>query len=107
MNVLTAPRDHAAVRSGYVRDGYASVQGLLSREVATALLARMKGDLAREGVDLNRIAQHGPLLIRPAMELYGHHYPMFSAFHWGLTPAIVELRRILHEDMQAHDRGQE
>ncbi|MGE6332576.1 esterase/lipase family protein [Stenotrophomonas sp. NPDC077659] len=23
------------------------------------------------------------------------------------TPAIVELRRILHEDMQAHDRGQE
>lgn len=84
------------VRERYVRDGFARVEKLVPREVATAMLARLQTDLARQGVDPAKIAQHGPLLIRPAVELYGYHYPLFSAFHWGLTPMIADL---LSEDL--------
>lgn len=72
----------------YHRDGYRFLEGLIPPEVATGLLARMKGDFARQNLDLARLRQQGPLLAQPAVELYGYHYPMFAAFHWGLTGRI-------------------
>ncbi|AKM07478.1 hypothetical protein [Pelagerythrobacter marensis] len=72
----------------YHRDGYRLIESIISREVANGLLARMKTDFGRQNVDLARLRQDGPLLVRPAVEIYGHHYPLFATFHWGLTAAI-------------------
>ncbi len=72
----------------YRTAGYAHLTGLVSREVCTALLARMKADLARQGVQISSLEQRGPLLRAGAPELYGHHYPMFASFLWGMTPAV-------------------
>lgn len=87
---MSAPADPSSdpAREVYYRDGYRLLEGLIPREVATGLLARMQVDLARQKVDLGRLVQHGPLLARPAIELYGYHYPMFAAFHWGLTATV-------------------
>lgn len=74
----------------YHRDGYRLLESLVSREVASGLLARMKADFARQKVDLARLRQEGPLLARPAVEIYGYHYPLFATFHWGLTAAVQQ-----------------
>jgi hypothetical protein len=73
----------------YHRDGYVHVPRIIPREVATGILVRLKQDLASQGMSLARLETQGPLLRAPASELYGHHYPMFVFFHWGLT-ALVE-----------------
>jgi hypothetical protein len=75
----------------YRERGYAHLKGFIPREVCNALLARMKGDLARQGVQLSNLEQQGPLLRARAPELYGHHYPMFASFLWGMTPAAERL----------------
>ena len=75
----------------YRTRGYAHLPGFVPREVCTALLARMKVDLARQGVQLASLEQEGPLLRSRAPELYGHHYPMFASFLWGMTPAVANL----------------
>ncbi|WP_235425381.1 hypothetical protein [Croceibacterium mercuriale] len=77
------------VAGDYRADGYQHLRALVSAEVAQGLLARMRTDFHRQGVDLARLRQQGPLLASPAIELYGHHYAPFATFHWGLT-SIVE-----------------
>ena len=77
--------------SEYRSKGYTHLPGFVPREVCTALLARMKADLARQGVQLSDLEQHGPLLRSAAPELYGHHYPMFASFLWGMTPAVEQV----------------
>lgn len=75
----------------YWQQGFLHVEQLIPREVATGMLVRMKSDFARQGIDLARLEKDGPLLARPAVEIYGFHYPMFAAFHWGLTATVAEL----------------
>ncbi|MCW1431277.1 hypothetical protein [Novosphingobium sp. JCM 18896] len=84
---MTTLPDPAPYRS----QGYLPLPGLLPREVATGMLARLKVDLGRQKVDFARLAKDGPLLARPAVEIYGYHYPMFAAFHWGLTGTVAAL----------------
>lgn len=79
------------VISAYCSTGYAHLEGFVPREVCTAVLTRMKLDLTREGIQLSSLEQQGPLLRSSAPELYGHHYPMFSSFLWGMTPAVEQL----------------
>ena len=79
------------IANAYRTAGYAHLNGFVSREVCTALLARMKADLARQGVQLSSLEQRGPLLRAGAPELYGHHYPMFASFLWGMTPSVERL----------------
>jgi hypothetical protein len=74
----------------YQRDGYAQLAGLIPREVATGMLARLQVDFARQKVDLAQLRQQGPLLVQPAVEIYGYHYPLFASFHWGLTAIVQE-----------------
>ena len=73
----------ADIASEYRARGYAHLPAFVPREVCTALLVRMKADLARQGVDLASLEQQGPLLRSRAPELYGHHYPLFASFLWG------------------------
>lgn len=75
----------------YRRDGYLLLNGLIPRAVATGMLARLRSDFARQGIDLGQLEKQGPLLVRPALEIYGYHYPMFAAFHWGLTATVAAL----------------
>lgn len=75
----------------YKTDGYLALVGLIPRAVATGMLARLRADFARQGIDLASQEKPGPLLARPAIEIYGYHYPMFVAFHWGLTASVATL----------------
>lgn len=77
--------------SDYRSRGYAHLPGFMPREVCVGLLVRMKTDLARQGVDLSRLERQGPLLKARAPELWGHDYPMFATFLWGVTPAVEQL----------------
>lgn len=77
--------------ASYGKDGYQHLPGLVPDEVARGLLARMQTDFKRQGVDLARLRQQGPLLAAPATELYGYHYVPFATFHWGLTSMIEGL----------------
>jgi hypothetical protein len=74
--------------SDYATVGFTLLAGLIPREVANGLLAKMRTDFKRQNIDLARLAKAQPLLERPAVEIYGHHYPPYATFHWGLTPAI-------------------
>lgn len=75
----------------YRTKGYAHLRSLLPREICNAVLARMKVDLNRQGISLDKIEREGPLLRQKAPELYGYHYPMFTSFLWGMTPSMEEL----------------
>jgi hypothetical protein len=75
----------------YDRDGYAHVEGLVSPEVAQALLRQLKADLGAGAIRLSAVRDFPNLLQRPAFELYGHHYPPLLAFLWGLTPTVCRL----------------
>jgi hypothetical protein len=77
--------------AGYRDKGYVLLEQLVPRAVATGMLARLRGDFARQGIDLAGQEKQGPLLARPAIEIYGYHYPMFVAFHWGLTASVSAL----------------
>jgi hypothetical protein len=88
---MTGAAATAAVPARYHANGYQHLPRLIPAEVARGLLARMRTDFHRQGIDLARLAQHGPLLAAPATEIYGHHYLPFGTFHWGLTPTMEVL----------------
>lgn len=77
--------------AGYHRHGYLLLEQLVPGAVATGMLARLRADFSRQGVDLATQEKQGPLLAGPAIEIYGYHYPMFAAFHWGLTATVSAL----------------
>jgi hypothetical protein len=77
--------------AGYHRHGYLLLEKLVPGAVATGMLARLRADFSRQGVDLATQEKQGPLLAGPAIEIYGYHYPMFAAFHWGLTATVSAL----------------
>lgn len=75
----------------YRSQGYAHLERFIPREIANGFLARLKGDLDRQGVRLDSLRKPGPLLATPATEIYGYHYPPLATFHWGMTPAVEAL----------------
>ena len=75
----------------YRRKGYVALPRFLPREVGYAFLERFKNDLASQGMTMERLNREGPLLRRPAAEMYGYHYPKLAMLHWGMTPAVEEL----------------
>lgn len=91
----SAPRASASLEDepgqSYRALGYAHLREFIPIEVAKGLLARLKLDLAAQGVGMERLMREQPLLRQPAAELYGYHYPPLATFHWGMTPAIERL----------------
>lgn len=85
------PKTADDVTAAYRRVGYAALESFVSREVAMGFLARMQGDISRQGVGFDQLRREGPLLVRPAAEIYGFHYAPMATFHWGMTPAIEAL----------------
>jgi hypothetical protein len=77
--------------AAYYRDGYVHLNAFIPPEVGRGFLARMIADLARQGITFDKLEKSQDLLIRPAAEIYGFHYPPMATMHWGMTPAVAAL----------------
>lgn len=75
----------------YEQNGYALVRGLIPVVVARAFMRQLKADIGDGAIPLSKVETFPNLLVRPAFELYGHHYPAMQFFLWGLTPMIRSL----------------
>src|SRR4051812_39591416 len=75
----------------YATDGYAHIRELIAPEVATAFLERFRADLGPNPVRLSGVTGYPNLLVRPALDVYGHHYYPMAFFLWGLTPIVSQL----------------
>lgn len=73
----------------YRRDGYVSLQGLFPPEILHGFYERMRADLDASGRPLQSFVAQGPLLARPALEVYAYQYAPMLTFLWGLTPRIA------------------
>ena len=78
-------------REAYRTKGFILIPGLISREVAMGLLARLQGELARQGSGFAQLSQGSDLLRAPAAEISSNQYGPIAGFLWGMTPAIVAI----------------
>ena len=82
--------DFVGAGAGYRRDGYALLEGMMPKEVTTAVYNRLAADL-----DLARSARNytveRALLAKPAIEVYSHVYAPLATLLWGLTPVAAAL----------------
>ncbi|MEG3146325.1 hypothetical protein U1839_16860 [Sphingomonas sp. RT2P30] len=62
--------------------------GLFPVEVLQAFYGQMQSDIQSGGRSMQAFTAQGPLLRRPAIEIYAYQYPPMLAFLWGLTPRI-------------------
>lgn len=74
----------------YHAQGYAPLAGLFPPEVLLAFYGRMQADLQAAGRPLQSFAAQGPLLKRPALEVYAYQYAPMLTFLWGLTPRMSQ-----------------
>lgn len=74
----------------YHAQGYAPLDGLFPPEVLLAFYNRMQADLQAAGRPLQSFAAQGPLLSRPALEIYAYQYAPMLTFLWGLTPRVAQ-----------------
>lgn len=79
------------VHGDYYRDGYAHLEGLISRPVVHEFLAHLKASLDDSNVPLSGFMRDGQMLKRPALEVYAYQYKPMLAFLWGLTPIMSQL----------------
>lgn len=81
----------AELQDAYLGQGHALLPSLLPPEVATGVLAKMEADFAAQGYALDQQWRDGPLLARPASEVYGMHYPPMAFLHWGMTRTVADI----------------
>jgi hypothetical protein len=79
------------VTGDYQTDGYALVEQLIPREVASALTQQLEADLKAAGQSFDQFAQKLDLMNKPTVEISGHHYRPLLTFLWGLTPIVSTL----------------
>lgn len=79
------------VTGDYRKDGYASVEGLIPAQVASALVQQLEADLVAAGKSFNSFSRQEALMRRPTVEISGHFYRPLITFLWGLTPIVSEL----------------
>ena len=75
----------------YRHDGSVALPGLFPPEVLLAFYQMMQRDLQAAGQPLQRFTAQGPLLRRPAIEVYAMQYAPMLTFLWGLTPRIADV----------------
>jgi hypothetical protein len=76
------------IQGSYQSDGYAHIQGLISAEVAEALLRQIKCDLPQA---TRQFITNAPIIKRTSIDIYASDYPPMLQFLWGLTPSMCEL----------------
>jgi hypothetical protein len=75
----------------YRSQGYVHLENLFPEEVLLAFYRRMERDLKAAGQPLDSRVAQGPLLTRPALEVYAHHYAPMLTFLWGMTPRVAQV----------------
>lgn len=81
------------VHGDYYRDGYAHLQGLMSRPVVHEIVAQLSASLKESEVPLSAFMREGMMLKRPALEVYAQQYKPMLTFLYGLTPIMNELTK--------------
>jgi len=79
------------IEGDYKNDGYATIRGLIPREVASMLLKQMQIDLQAAGKSFETFAKTHPLSKQHTIDISGHFYRPLTTFLWGMTPIIGEL----------------
>lgn len=77
-------------REGYAADGYVFLPGFFPTEVVSALYGQIVHDLDLARTP-QRFARTGPLLTKPAIEVYSHQYVPMAGFLWGSTPVMESI----------------
>jgi hypothetical protein len=75
----------------YGSQGFVHLPGLFPEEVLLALYGQMTRDLAAQGRPLEKSMAQGPLLTKPAIEVYAYQYAPMLTFLWGMTPRIADV----------------
>lgn len=85
------------VEGDYSADGYALVREMIPREVARALMFRIRTDLGTARLPAPPGDQVTPILDRNAFEIYGNAYPPLQTFLWALTGPMEQVtgRRLI------------
>lgn len=76
---------------GYPADGYVYLNDFIPVSVGRGFVAKLIGDLQRQGIQLETLRKEQPLLRQAAVELYSYHYSPMALFHWGMTPAVSSI----------------
>lgn len=78
------------IEGDYQAKGYALIRGLIPRDVARALMNRIKTDLG-PGPLSPPPSEVAPILKRNALEIYGNQYTPLQTFLWALTPTMEQV----------------
>jgi hypothetical protein len=78
------------VHGDYHANGYASIEGLLPKEVAQALLERIEADVKASNRSFQDFAAKLDLMRKGTVEISGHHYAPLITFLWALTPVVSQ-----------------
>lgn len=79
------------IEGDYEKDGFATIRGLIPREVAGNLFKQIEIDLKAAGRTFADFAQEHALARQPTIEISGHFYRPLTTFLWALTPAIAQI----------------
>lgn len=79
------------VAGNYIADGYAHVSGIISPDIANAILSEIKIDTAPGSIPLSQEDVFSPVLKRAAFEVYGPHYTPMKFLLWALTPVMEDI----------------
>lgn len=84
------------VEGDYGANGYALVREMIPREVARALMSRIRTDLGPGPIVIPQM-EETPILNRNALEIYGNQYTPLQTFLWALTGPMEQVvgRRLI------------
>ena len=78
------------IEGDYQANGYALIREMVPREVARALMNRIRTDLGPGPVKLPP-SEVAPILNRNALEIYGNQYTPLQTFLWALTGPMEQV----------------
>ncbi|HET9356121.1 MAG TPA: hypothetical protein VFO42_08160 [Sphingomicrobium sp.] len=78
------------IEGDYRANGYALIREMIPREVARALMNRIRTDLGPGPVKLPP-SEVAPILNRNALEIYGNQYTPLQTFLWALTGPMEQV----------------
>jgi len=87
---MTSKSEIDQERRAYRRDGYVSLPGLFPIEVMDAFYVRLAADLNLSSQGGQFLVKN-PLLLKQAIEVYGHSYPPILNFLYGMTPRVAQV----------------
>ena len=75
----------------YHADGYAHLRGLISPQLARAVLKVIRQNVMPGSIPLHVVNEYSGVLKRPALEIDGYQFAPLLFFLWGMTPMVSRL----------------